>query len=66
MDKSIWVLLGIAAGLGVLAYAMRPRQPLAAAALPAGLYKNAETWEITWSPDGFPTKVVIHRNATRT
>lgn len=31
----------------------------------AGSYQNAETWEITWSPDGLPTKVTIHRDARR-
>jgi len=36
--------------------------------MPAGSsakqYNNEERWEITYSPDGLPTQVVIHRNAT--
>lgn len=29
-------------------------------------YQNEETWNITWSEDGLPIKVEIHRNATQT
>lgn len=29
-------------------------------------YTNEETWDIEWSDDGLPTKVVIHRNAVQT
>lgn len=29
-------------------------------------YKNSETWEIEWTPDGLPGKVTIHRNAVQT
>ena len=65
-----------ALGLGALALVVHSRQsaaalvpndytPAPAERLPAGSYKNAEEWEITWSPEGLPTKVVIHRNATR-
>lgn len=28
-------------------------------------YTNEETWDITWSEDGLPAKVVIHRNAVQ-
>ena len=43
---------------------LKPRsQP---ARVPAGTYENAEEWDITWNREGLPTKVVIHRNATRT
>ena len=30
---------------------------------PASTYKNAETWDITWSSEGLPTSVTIHRDA---
>jgi hypothetical protein len=33
--------------------------------MPATNYANEESWEITWSAEGLPTKVVVHRNATR-
>lgn len=33
---------------------------------PIATYANEESWEITWSPDGLPTKIVVHRNATKT
>ncbi len=33
--------------------------------LPAGKYTNAEEWEVKYSADGLPTKIVIHRNAVR-
>ena len=36
---------------------MRQKQPI------AGTYKNAETWDIAYSPDGLPTKITIHRDA---
>lgn len=29
-------------------------------------YTNEETWDISWSEDGLPTKVVIHRKAVQT
>ena len=29
-------------------------------------YHNNETWEITWTPDGLPGKVTIHRDARQT
>ena len=29
-------------------------------------YRNNETWEISWTPDGLPGKVVIHRDAVQT
>lgn len=32
----------------------------------AGQYKNLETWNVTYSQDGLPTKIEIHREATRT
>ena len=31
-----------------------------------GQYKNLETWDVQYSPDGLPTKISIHREATRT
>lgn len=33
---------------------------------PSGEYRNLETWDIKYSPDGMPTKITIHREATRT
>ncbi len=32
----------------------------------AHTYKNTETWEIEWTPDGLPGKVTIHRDAVQT
>jgi len=29
-------------------------------------YHNNETWDIEWTPDGLPGKVVIHRDAVQT
>ena len=31
-----------------------------------GSYRNEETWDVQYSPDGLPTKIVIHRDARRT
>lgn len=62
-------------GLGILGFLffklMKKKsnsQPLVRrpAILAAGNYVNAEEWDITWNKEGLPTKVVIHRNATRT
>jgi len=48
-------------GLGVLIWWLfKGRQQI------AGTYHNAETWDVTWSEDGLPTKVVIHRDAVQT
>ena len=41
-------------------------EPPAKALVPSATYANEENWEITWSPDGLPTKIEVHRNATRT
>lgn len=36
------------------------------AALPSpGSYTNAESWDITWSPEGLPLKIEVHRDARR-
>lgn len=32
---------------------------------PLATYSNEESWEIEWSPDGLPTRIVVHRNAKR-
>lgn len=32
---------------------------------PLAAYQNEESWEISWSPEGLPTKIVVHRNASR-
>jgi len=29
-------------------------------------YRNNETWDIEWNPDGLPAKVTIHRDAVQT
>ena len=29
-------------------------------------YHNNETWDITWTPEGLPGKVTIHRDAVMT
>lgn len=93
---AVLVVVGIAAVVGVLVFALRPRtpafaggpgayypeddfppprrslaQPYSVDSAPrpsydaAGRYKNAEEWEITWNKDFLPTKLVIHRDATR-
>ena len=31
----------------------------------ASQYLNKEEWEVSYNSDGLPTKIVIHRNATR-
>ena len=28
-------------------------------------YKNTETWDIEWTEDGLPKKVIIHRDAEK-
>lgn len=33
---------------------------------PSGQYKNLETWDVSYNDDGLPTKISIHRDATRT
>jgi len=33
---------------------------------PSATYANEESWEITWSPDGLPLKIEVHRNARKT
>jgi len=40
--------------------------PAPRSAVPAGNYVNEESWDIEWNKDGLPSKVTIHRNATRT
>ena len=32
----------------------------------AGQYLNEESWDVAYNNDGLPTKITIHRNATRT
>jgi len=31
----------------------------------AGTYNNLESWEVSYNPDGLPTKITIHRDARR-
>ena len=31
----------------------------------AGQYSNKEEWDVTYNEDGLPTKITIHRDATR-
>lgn len=40
-------------------------EPPGKALVPSATYANVESWEIEWSPDGLPTKIEVHRNATR-
>ncbi|MBA7584010.1 hypothetical protein ES708_25962 [subsurface metagenome] len=40
-------------------------EPPGKALVPSATYANEESWEIEWSPDGLPTKIEVHRNATR-
>lgn len=35
------------------------------ASQPQAAYENKEEWEISWSPEGLPTKIVVHRKAHR-
>jgi len=32
---------------------------------PLATYQNEESWEIEWSSEGLPTKVVVHREAVK-
>lgn len=32
---------------------------------PLASYQNEESWEIDWSEDGLPTRIVVHREAVR-
>ena len=34
-------------------------------ASPVGQYLNEESWDVSYNEDGLPTKITIHRNATR-
>lgn len=63
-SNTMVILVGIAFAAFVIYYLIK-KPPVAAAALPAGTYNNAETWEILWSKDGLPTKVIVHREAVR-
>ena len=46
---------------------LRPVQPRSEEEQGGGKrYKNNETWEIEWTPDGLPGKVTIHRDARQT
>ena len=31
----------------------------------AGTYSNKEEWDVSYNEDGLPTKITIHRDATR-
>jgi len=43
----------------------QPGKELVPYQAPSATYANEESWEITWNPDGLPTKIEVHRNATR-
>jgi hypothetical protein len=46
---------------------LRPLQPRSEEEPGGGKrYRNNETWEIEWTPDGLPGKVTIHRDARQT
>jgi len=44
----------------------RPIAAPPAAASEGHRYRNSETWDIEWNPDGLPSKVTIHRDAVQT
>jgi len=48
---------------GVFAPAIGQPLKLMPAGSSARQYTNEERWEITYSPDGLPTQVVVHRDA---
>ncbi len=35
------------------------------ALVPQASYTNEESWEISWSEEGLPTKIIVHREAKR-
>jgi hypothetical protein len=45
---------------------LRPLQPRSEEESGGKRYRNNETWEIEWTPDGLPGKVTIHRDARQT
>ena len=34
--------------------------------VPTATYANEESWEISWSEEGLPTKIVVSRHAEKT
>ena len=62
-----WFLTRKQSGTNALAYD-QPYEPIKLRAEPdtGRRYRNNETWEISWTPDGLPGKVVIHRDAVQT
>jgi hypothetical protein len=42
-----------------------PGKEMVACQTLAASYANEEKWDITWSPDGLPTQITVHRNAIK-
>lgn len=58
-----WILI---LGLLILAFWLINRNKTATPTQAiAGTYKNEEAWDVQYNSDGLPTKIVVHRNATR-
>ena len=53
------ILIGIALVGLIIWLIVRSKQPT------AGQYLNKESWDISYNEDGLPTKITIHRDATR-
>jgi len=61
----ILVGLGIGAGIGIgLLMSGGFHSPKLHGKSP-GSYHNTETWDVTWSAEGLPTRIVVKRNAER-
>ena len=60
-SMSIGVIIGIIV-IGIIIYIFLKSKTSST----AGQYKNLETWNVSYNPDGLPTKIEIHREATRT
>ena len=59
-SMSIGVIIGIIV-IGIIIYIFLKSKTSSA----ASQYKNLETWNVSYNPDGLPTKIEIHREATR-
>jgi hypothetical protein len=75
-DNSGWIILGL--GVVIVAalflFSRKPgqtpapvvqQQPTRWVPVPTRHYVNTETTEITWNDDGYPVKIVRHRDATQ-
>lgn len=58
-----WEMLVMVVLIGAVIWYLVKNKNGAAA---AGQYLNEESWDVAYNNDGLPTKITIHRNATRT